>query len=52
MKFNSKQIADRLAEQHITISATDDAIDWLAQLGYDPHYRVRPVKSNAKTNLK
>jgi len=44
VKIQFKQIADRLAEQHITISATEEAIDWLAQLGYDPHYGARPVK--------
>jgi ATP-dependent Clp protease ATP-binding subunit ClpB len=44
VKIQFKQIAERLAEQHITISATDEAIDWLAQLGYDPHYGARPVK--------
>ena len=44
VKIQFKQIADRLAEQHITISATNEAIDWLAQLGYDPHYGARPVK--------
>jgi ATP-dependent Clp protease ATP-binding subunit ClpB len=44
VKIQFKQIAERLAEQHITISATEEAIDWLAQLGYDPHYGARPVK--------
>jgi ATP-dependent Clp protease ATP-binding subunit ClpB len=44
VKIQFKQIADRLAEQHITISATTEAIDWLAQLGYDPQYGARPVK--------
>ncbi|MBC7694775.1 MAG: ATP-dependent chaperone ClpB [Burkholderiales bacterium] len=44
VKIQFKQIADRLAEQHIEISATDEAIDWLGQLGYDPHYGARPVK--------
>jgi ATP-dependent Clp protease ATP-binding subunit ClpB len=39
-----KHIAERLAEQNIVISATAEAIDWLAQLGYDPHYGARPVK--------
>ncbi|MBI3519288.1 MAG: AAA family ATPase, partial [Bacteroidetes bacterium] len=42
IQFN--QIADRLAAQDIKIRATDEAIDWLAQLGYDPHYGARPVK--------
>ncbi len=44
VKIQFEQIAKRLAEQHLTISATDDAIDWLAQLGYDPQYGARPVK--------
>ncbi|MDF2453045.1 MAG: ATP-dependent chaperone ClpB [Bacteroidota bacterium] len=51
VKIQFKQIADRLAEQHISISATDEAIDWLAQLGYDPHYGARPVKRVLQKNL-
>ena len=44
VKIQFKQISDRLADQHITISATEEAIDWLGELGYDPHYGARPVK--------
>ena len=44
VKIQFEQISKRLAEQHLTISATDDAIDWLSQLGYDPQYGARPVK--------
>ncbi|MBL7936980.1 MAG: ATP-dependent chaperone ClpB [Bacteroidia bacterium] len=44
VKIQFKQIANRLAEQHVMISATDEAIEWLAELGYDPHYGARPVK--------
>jgi ATP-dependent Clp protease ATP-binding subunit ClpB len=44
VKIQFQQIADRLAEQHLVLSATDEAIDWLGQLGYDPHYGARPVK--------
>ena len=33
-----------MADQNIVISATEEAIDWLAQLGYDPHFGARPVK--------
>ena len=44
VKIQFQQIVDRLAEQHIMLSVTDEAIDWLAQLGYDPHYGARPVK--------
>ncbi len=33
-----------LAKQHITLDATPEAIDYLAQKGYDPQYGARPVK--------
>jgi len=33
-----------LAEQHITIDATDQAINFLAKKGFDPQYGARPVK--------
>ncbi len=42
IQFN--EIAKRLNEQHIVLTATTEAIDWLAELGYDPHYGARPVK--------
>ncbi|MDX2173663.1 MAG: ATP-dependent chaperone ClpB [Bacteroidota bacterium] len=42
IQFN--QIKQRLAEQNIAISITDDAVEWLAQLGYDPQFGARPVK--------
>jgi ATP-dependent Clp protease ATP-binding subunit ClpB len=44
VKIQFKHIADRLAGQHIQLRATDEAIEWLAQLGYDPQYGARPVK--------
>lgn len=33
-----------LGEQGVKITATDDALDWLAQLGYDPQFGARPLK--------
>ncbi len=42
LQFN--KIREQLAEQGMKISASDEAIDWLAQLGYDPHFGARPVK--------
>ena len=39
-----KQIVDRLAENDIHLSVTEDAMDWLAQLGYDPQFGARPLK--------
>jgi len=33
-----------LAQQNITLDATEEAIDYLAAKGYDPQYGARPVK--------
>jgi ATP-dependent Clp protease ATP-binding subunit ClpB len=44
VKIQFEQIAKRLAEQNLKISATEEAIDWLAQLGFDPQYGARPIK--------
>jgi ATP-dependent Clp protease ATP-binding subunit ClpB len=33
-----------VAKQHITIDATEDAIEYLANRGYDPQYGARPIK--------
>ena len=42
MQFGKVQ--RQLAEQNIFLTATDEALDWLAQLGYDPVYGARPLK--------
>lgn len=42
IQFND--VVKRLAEQQVSLSATDEAMDWLAQLGYDPVFGARPVK--------
>ena len=39
-----KDITAKLAYQGISFVASDDALDWLAQLGYDPQYGARPLK--------
>lgn len=39
-----KQVAETLAEMGIEITASEDALDWLAQLGYDPQFGARPLK--------
>ncbi len=33
-----------LASQGVILEATDEAIDWLAQLGFDPQFGARPLK--------
>jgi ATP-dependent Clp protease ATP-binding subunit ClpB len=42
LQFNG--IAKMLEDNNIHITATPEAIDWLAQLGYDPQFGARPVK--------
>ncbi len=43
-KIQFDQIVKRLQEQQVKISATEDALEWLAELGYDPQFGARPVK--------
>lgn len=44
VKLQFRQVQQTLAEMGITIEATDEALDWLAQLGYDPQFGARPLK--------
>ncbi len=39
-----KQVQDTLAEMGITMEASREALDWLAELGYDPQFGARPLK--------
>ncbi len=38
------QLSGMLANNGITLTATPEAIDWLAQLGFDPQFGARPMK--------
>ena len=42
LQFN--HLKAMLAQNEIEISATEEAIEWLAQLGYDPQFGARPLK--------
>lgn len=42
LQFNNLQ--KQLAEMGISIEASPEALDWLAQLGYDPQFGARPLK--------
>ena len=39
-----KHVQDSLAEMGISIEASEEALDWLAELGYDPQFGARPLK--------
>ena len=39
-----KGVQNTLSEMGIEIEASEEALDWLAQLGYDPQFGARPLK--------
>lgn len=39
-----KHVQDTLAEMGVEIEASTEALDWLAELGYDPQFGARPLK--------
>ena len=39
-----KAIIKRLHESDINLVVSDEAMEWLSQLGYDPQYGARPLK--------
>ncbi len=38
------EIQNRLKEADVALSWTEEAVDWLSQLGYDPQFGARPLK--------
>ncbi|MDQ3292037.1 MAG: ATP-dependent chaperone ClpB [Bacteroidota bacterium] len=46
-----KHIQDRLAESGIRLEATDEVLDYLGELGYDPQFGARPLKRVLQTRI-
>ena len=44
VQLQLKKVADMLEKNEILITATDEAVDLLARMGYDPAMGARPVK--------
>ena len=44
VEIQFENVVEMLKENEVKLSATPEAIDWLAQLGYDPQFGARPVK--------
>ncbi len=44
VRIQFEQIVKRLEEQQVKLSATEEAIEWLSELGFDPQFGARPVK--------
>ncbi|MBN2349816.1 MAG: ATP-dependent chaperone ClpB [Bacteroidales bacterium] len=44
VELQISQLQAMLNKNNVKISVSDDAITWLANAGYDPHYGARPIK--------
>lgn len=44
VKLQVKRLEDRLAEQKLSLKLSEDALDYLSEIGYDPVYGARPLK--------
>jgi ATP-dependent Clp protease ATP-binding subunit ClpB len=44
VRLQLEHLKKMLAREHITIDATEEAIDYLAKKGFDPQYGARPIK--------
>lgn len=51
VRLQVNAVTKMLAEQGITLSLTDHAIEQLADLGFDPEYGARPVKRAIQQHL-
>lgn len=44
VKLQVRNLGDRLAEQKLSLKISDVALDFIAEVGYDPVYGARPLK--------
>jgi ATP-dependent Clp protease ATP-binding subunit ClpB len=44
VEIQLNQLKDQLAVNNIKIVVKQDALNWIAETGYDPHFGARPVK--------
>ncbi|MEC4986029.1 MAG: ATP-dependent chaperone ClpB [Oscillatoria sp. PMC 1068.18] len=44
VKLQIKRLEERLAEQKIALKLADEALEYIAEVGYDPVYGARPLK--------
>ncbi|SHG25258.1 ATP-dependent chaperone ClpB [Flagellimonas flava] len=44
VRLQLEQLKKMVSKQHITMDATEEAISYLAEKGYDPQFGARPVK--------
>jgi ATP-dependent Clp protease ATP-binding subunit ClpB len=44
VKLQFEKVVKRLSGNDMKIEITENAVNWLAEMGYDPHFGARPVK--------
>lgn len=51
VRIQFKQVVKRLSASDLKIEITENAVDWLADAGFDPHFGARPVKRVLQKNV-
>jgi len=51
VRLEIKRLEKRMAERDIGLVLTDDALDFLAEIGFDPIYGARPLKRTIQREL-
>merc|ERR1739842_79670 len=51
VKLEAKRLESRLADRKITMTLQDSALDYLADIGFDPVYGARPLKRTIQREL-
>ena len=51
VKLETKRLKKRLAERQIKLSLSEEALDFLADVGFDPVYGARPLKRSIQREL-
>ena len=46
-----RKVRDRMADKQLQLHVTNEAIEWLAEAGYDPAYGARPVRRAVRQHL-
>ena len=51
VKLETRRLEGRLAERQIKLELTEEALDFLAEVGFDPVYGARPLKRTIQREL-
>jgi ATP-dependent Clp protease ATP-binding subunit ClpB len=51
VKLQVQHLEERLRERKVSLKISDQALDWIVQVGYDPVYGARPLKRAIQREL-